>query len=166
MLNGGCFLWLKTILLSHATGSRNVVCCGTFACQAWAQKWPLFSTSALKQRSGECNVFLNVRCLLTEDLPTSCGCSLAHVSKASKVYKHTQTESGLRCVWCMCWGSVVVMTCRGQSGDLVKLIFGLAAELLISSVPFNEAVLQRPVSRVWLRIGPFSLLQCFLQPCN
>lgn len=87
----------RRLLLSHANGSRNVVCCGTFACWAWAQKWPLFSTSALKRCSGECNVFLNVHCLLTEDLPTSCGCSLAHVRKGSKVYKHTQTEGCLRC---------------------------------------------------------------------
>lgn len=74
-------------LLRHAVRSRNVVCCGTFACQAWAQKWPLFSTSALKRCSGECNVSLNVCCLLTEDLPTSCGCSLAHVAP-----KYTSTR--------------------------------------------------------------------------
>ncbi len=167
----------RWFLLSHASGSRNAVCCGTFACQAWAQKWPLFSTSALKRCSGECNVFLNVRCLLTEDLPTSCGCSLAHVSKDSKVYKHTQTEGVLRwvkrarvqvrvCVLCMCWGSVAVMTCRGQSGDLVKLIFGLAAELLISNVPFNEAMLQRPACRVWLRICPLVYFSVFFNPAT
>ena len=39
----------------------------------------------------------------------------------------------------MPWGSVAAMTCRGQSRDLVKLIFGLAAEPLISNFPFNEA---------------------------
>lgn len=77
------------------------------------------------------------------------------MSKGSKVYKHTQTEGVLRCVRArmqvrvcvlrVCWGSVAVMTCRGQSGDLVKLIFGLAAELLISNVPFNKAIPQSPV---------------------
>ena len=87
----------KQFLLSHATDSRNAVCCGTHACEARAQNWPLFSTSALKRRSGDSNVFLNVCCLLTEDLPTSCGCSLAHISKGSKIYKHTQTWGGLRC---------------------------------------------------------------------
>lgn len=44
------------------------------------------------------SVSVTDRCLLTEDLPTSCGCSLAHVSKGSKVYKHTQTEGRLHCV--------------------------------------------------------------------
>lgn len=58
-------------------------------------------------------------------------------------------------------GSVVVMTCRGQSGDLVKLIFGLAGELLINTVLFNETMLQRPVRCVWLRICPLVYFSVF-----
>ena len=162
MLNGGCvfFVTRGQFLLSHATGSRNVVCCGTHASEAAAQEWPLFSTSALKLRSGECNVFLNMHCLSGEDLPTSCGCSLAHVSKGSKIYKHTQTrvaravcESSVRVyrpVLCVC--AVAVTTTEVKGGDLVKLIFGLTAELLISCVRFDEAVIPRLVTEVWPRI--------------
>lgn len=51
---------------------------------------------------------------------------------------------------CVCFGfllgSKTGMTCRGQRSDLLKLIFGLAAELLISYVSFNEARLPSPVS--------------------
>lgn len=61
---------------------------------------------------------------------------------------------------------VVVMTCRGQCGDLVKLIFGFAAELLISNVPFNEALLQEPVSEVCLRICPLVYFSVFFNPAT
>lgn len=118
-----CFFDWRQFLLSHATGSRNAVCCGTFAFQAWAQKWPLFSTSALKQRFGECNVFLNVSCLLTEDLPTSCGCSLAHVSKGSKVYKHTQTGGSLHCVRTKCAHFSLYVFCVCDEGRQQRWTF-------------------------------------------
>lgn len=56
---------------------------------------------------------------------------------------------------CVCFGcllgSKTGMTCRGQLSDLSKLIFGLAAELLISYVSFNEARLPSPVSQICLR---------------
>lgn len=80
----------KWFLLSHAIGSRNAVCCGTFTCQNWAQKWRFFSTSVLKRCSGEVKGSLIVCCLLTKDLQNllwlfsgTCG---------SKVYKRTQPK--------------------------------------------------------------------------
>lgn len=49
----------------------------------------------------------------------------------------------------ICWGSLAGMTCKGQISDLVILIFGLAAEHLISNVSLNKTMLQRPVN--WAR---------------
>lgn len=165
MLNGCCFMWL----LSHASSRRNVVCCGAFACQASAQKWPLFSTSALKWCSGECNAFRSVHCLWTEDLPFSCGCYLAHVSKGSKVYKLTQTGVWVKCAQvcacCLCafWVPLTVMTYRGQRAGLVALIFGLAEELLIGNILFSKrSCFKEPSLRSGGRfiLYLFSSIQC------
>lgn len=41
----------------------------------------------------------------------------------------------------VCWGSAAGMTCRGHLSDLMKLIFGLAAELPVGKVSFKEAML-------------------------
>lgn len=89
------FLWL----VGHAARCKNSVCRRPFVCQAQVQKWPLFSTSALKRHSGERNYAVIVHCLVTEDLPSSCGCFLAYVSKDSPVYKHTQSTGNQCCVW-------------------------------------------------------------------
>lgn len=70
------------------------------------------------------------------------------------------------CVYVLgiCLGSEAGTTCRGQISDLVKLIFGLEADLLISNVSFNEARLPRPVSWVWLRICPWVYFFVFFNP--
>lgn len=65
----------------------------------------------------------------------------------------------------LCRGAVTLMTYRGQSGDPVKLTFGLAAELLISNIPFNKAMIQRLVSRV-LRICPLVYFSIFNLAAN
>lgn len=62
-----------------------MVCCGTCG-----EITIFFSTSALRRRTWEWDAAF--KCLLAIDLPSSCGCFLAHERKGSKIYKHTQTQ--------------------------------------------------------------------------
>lgn len=114
------------------------------------RNYNFFSTSALRRRTWEWDAAF--KCLLAKDLPSSCGCFLAHGKKGSKIYKHTQAQRlMLFFIEIHTFGldalrmSVAEMTSGGQSVDLITLMLRLAVEILLKSF----LVFWRQMSESW-----------------